>query len=120
MAQVVLVVRLPLPAHVVDMTDARCGSIGAEVPKDEEMTSVDDPRNYTKDQGQRIDEAVAYSTKGQETEQVTALDGNRTSHFDEAVGTQHFDGGRQNSWRHEGREGRECLEDHDWTPKVVV
>ena len=78
MVQVVLVVRLPLPAHVVDMTDGRCGSIGAEVPMDEAMMSVSAPTNYTKDQGQRVGEAVAYSTKGQATERVTVLDGNHT------------------------------------------
>lgn len=76
MVQVVLVVRLPLPAHVVDMTDGRCGSIGAEVPMDEAMMSVSAPTNYTKDQGQRVGEAVAYSTKGQATEWVTVLDAN--------------------------------------------
>lgn len=78
MVQVVLVVRLPLPAHVVGMIDGRCGWIGAEVPMDEVMMSVNAPTNYTKDQGQMVDEAVAYSTKGQATERVTALDANHT------------------------------------------
>lgn len=121
MAPVVLVVRSPWLAHVVDMIDGHCGSIDAEVPEGEAMMSADALRSYTRDQGQKLDEAVACSTKEQEIERVTALDANHTSHFDEAAETRHFDDGRQNSRNHEDHEGREGREDHDcWMPKVVV
>lgn len=117
MVRVVLVVRSPWPAHVVGMIDGRRGSIVAEVPVDEGMMSVDVSRNYMTDQSQMVDEAVAYSMKGQEIERVTALAANHTSHFDEAVETRRFGGGRQNLQSHEGREGRE---NHDWLmPKVA-
>lgn len=76
--RVVLVVRLPLPVRAVGMIDGRCGSIDAEVLKDEATTPANAPKNYMTDLGQMVDEAVAYSTKEQETEQATALDATHT------------------------------------------